>query len=51
MLLDEHPISIDTVARNCGFTDAGYFATAFRQKYGVSPRAWRKARRDQVATG
>jgi AraC-like DNA-binding protein len=40
--LMSHPdVSITTVAFDLGFNDSAYFTRCFRQKYGVSPSAWR----------
>jgi AraC-like DNA-binding protein len=36
---------VEQVARECGFTSAEYFSRAFRREFGVSPRAYRSARR------
>ncbi|MBY0392835.1 MAG: AraC family transcriptional regulator, partial [Novosphingobium sp.] len=30
------------VAFELGFNDSAYFARAFRQRFGVSPREWRR---------
>lgn len=35
-------LNITAIAFRCGFRDSNYFSTAFRAKYGMSPRAWRK---------
>ena len=34
--------SVTTVAFRCGFSDSNYFKDAFKKKYGVTPRAYRK---------
>lgn len=34
-------MSIEQVARNCGYADAHYFARLFRKKFGLSPSQWR----------
>jgi len=34
--------SITDVAFEIGFNDSAYFARAFRQRFGVSPREWRR---------
>ncbi len=34
--------SITDIALKCGFADANYFSRCFKEKYGVSPLAWRK---------
>jgi LacI family transcriptional regulator len=41
-LLRETDWNIDTVAGRCGFSDATYFATAFRREHGRSPSAYRR---------
>lgn len=35
--------SITEIAFRCGFSDSNYFKDAFKKKYGVTPRAYRKA--------
>ena len=35
--------SITTVAFRCGFSDSNYFKDAFKKKYGITPREYRKA--------
>ena len=34
--------SITEIAFRCGFSDSNYFKDAFKKKYGVTPRAYRK---------
>lgn len=34
--------SITEIALRCGFSDSNYFKDAFKKKYGVTPRAYRK---------
>ena len=34
--------SITTIAFRCGFSDSNYFKDAFKKKYGISPRNYRK---------
>jgi AraC-like DNA-binding protein len=41
-LLMESALNIDQIARECGFTDSGYFRRIFRRAQGLSPRAFRK---------
>ncbi|MCW2496472.1 helix-turn-helix transcriptional regulator [Jatrophihabitans sp.] len=41
-------VQVDRVASECGFASAEYFSRAFRREYGVSPRAYRSAHRDQL---
>ena len=43
VLLNEEK-SIAEVAESCGFDDYNYFSRAFRRRYGVSPREYRKKR-------
>ncbi len=44
-LLETTTISITEIAGQCGFEQAQYFATVFRQKVGLTPSAWRLERR------
>lgn len=41
-LLRGSNLSIHEIARRCGFRSSQYFATAFRQRYGCSPRRYRE---------
>lgn len=41
-LLENH-LSIDEIAACCGLRDKCYFSRVFKQKYGISPGAYRKA--------
>jgi AraC family L-rhamnose operon regulatory protein RhaS len=43
LLLSRRDLSITDVAFACGFQSSQYLATAFRQKIGQSPRAFRAA--------
>lgn len=36
--------TVTDVAFECGFNDSNYFSKLFRRKYGLSPRAYRKAK-------
>ncbi|MDQ7906103.1 helix-turn-helix domain-containing protein [Phytohabitans sp. ZYX-F-186] len=36
-------LTIASVGRRWGFTDSSHFSKAFKQEYGMSPRAWREA--------
>ncbi len=36
--------SITDIALRCGFSDSNYFKDVFKKRYGVTPRAYRKAR-------
>jgi len=38
----QHARSITAIAFDCGFSDAAHFSRAFKSKYGVSPRRFRK---------
>ncbi len=41
-LLTNVTLNINEIARRVGYDDPGYFARRFRQKTGLSPRAWRQ---------
>jgi AraC-like DNA-binding protein len=34
-------LTIEVIARGCGFSDASHFSRRFRQAYGMTPREWR----------
>ena len=34
--------SVTEIALRCGFSDGNYFKDAFKKKYGITPRAYRK---------
>jgi AraC-like DNA-binding protein len=34
-------LTIDIIARRCGFSDASHFSRRFRRRYGMTPREWR----------
>lgn len=38
-------LSVSEIAWRCGFADLGQFGRVFRRRWGVSPSAWRRARR------
>jgi AraC-like DNA-binding protein len=38
---------VERVAQECGFASAEYFSRAFRREFGISPRAYRSAHREQ----
>jgi signal transduction histidine kinase/DNA-binding response OmpR family regulator/ligand-binding sensor domain-containing protein len=40
-LLADPSQSIGSIALDCGYIDAGYFARVFKQEYGVTPQEWR----------
>jgi signal transduction histidine kinase/DNA-binding response OmpR family regulator/ligand-binding sensor domain-containing protein len=40
-LLKDSSTSIASIALDCGYNDAGYFARVFKQEYGVTPQEWR----------
>jgi AraC-like DNA-binding protein len=42
-------VNVESVAQECGFTSAEYFSRAFRREFGMSPRAYRSAHREQPA--
>jgi len=45
ILLKNGVIPVTDVAYECGFTSAGYFATAFKSKYKLTPSQYRKMHR------
>lgn len=46
MLSTDTPLA--QIALDCGLADQAHFSRLFRKVVGVSPRAWRRARRDAV---
>ena len=40
-LLSQSALSIAEVAIACGYSSPGHFASVFRERYGLSPKAWR----------
>ena len=40
-LLANPALSIASIAFDCGYNDAGYFARVFKQEFGVTPQEWR----------
>ena len=42
LLVQDNFISIEDVARNCGFNDSFYFSTCFKKHIGISPLRFRK---------
>jgi signal transduction histidine kinase/DNA-binding response OmpR family regulator/ligand-binding sensor domain-containing protein len=40
-LLQDPATPIASIALECGYNDAGYFARVFKQEYGVTPQEWR----------
>ena len=43
-LLLEEPLSAEEIGRMVGYSSASYFSSAFKQKFGLSPQAYRKQR-------
>ena len=43
------PGHVERVATECGFASAEYFSRAFRREFGLSPRAYRSAHRENAA--
>ena len=39
--------TITQIALRCGFSDSNYFKDVFKKKYGMTPRDYRKARKQQ----
>jgi len=48
-LLVTNAETVEQVAQESGFVSAEYFSRAFRREFGLSPRAYRSAHRDQIA--
>ena len=44
-LLEQTELPVTEIGLRCGFEQPSHFATAFRTTTGLSPRAWRQARR------
>ena len=42
-LLQDHSLSIASIAIDCGFNDPGYFSRVFKQEFGTTPQEWRQA--------
>ncbi|MBP6430939.1 MAG: helix-turn-helix domain-containing protein [Ferruginibacter sp.] len=40
-LLANPTLSIASIALDCGYNDAGYFARVFKQEFGITPQEWR----------
>ncbi len=40
--------TVSEIAFRCGFTDAAHFSRAFRERFGVSPRAYRQAEAERA---
>ncbi len=43
LLLAENQLTVQQVARAIGYTHSGYFAKAFRQKFGIGPKAYQSS--------
>jgi acetamidase/formamidase/AraC-like DNA-binding protein len=41
--------SVSEIAYRCGFNDAAHFSRAFRERFGLSPRAFRRQEADRLA--
>lgn len=48
-LLGSTPMSVAAIAEEIGFSSAANFATAFRERFQVTPSAYREERRDEAA--
>ena len=44
-LLKDPANSIASIALDCGYNDAGYFARIFKQEYGSTPQEWRMSKK------
>lgn len=51
LLLEQPDHSVSDIAAACGFSDANYFSTAFRQAYGCSPKQFRQQQSDGFIGG
>ena len=51
MLLMQTDLSVESVAKRCGFTAFEYFVRAFRRETGSTPRVYRKSRRITALSG
>ena len=50
-MLDTTSVSIEKIARKCGFVNSAHFSTAFKQKEGMSPLAYKKSLiRDKIGS-
>lgn len=45
-LLRNPATSIASLALDCGYNDAGYFARVFKQEFGITPQEWRAKEKD-----
>lgn len=41
-LLKDHSLTMGEIAIKCGFNDSNYMGRKFKEKFGVTPSAWRK---------
>lgn len=48
LLLAEEQLTVQQVARAIGYTHAGYFAKAFKQKFGINPKAYQSKYRSGI---
>lgn len=44
LMLSERSLTVQQVAHAVGYTHSGYFAKAFKQKFGVNPKAYQSSR-------
>jgi AraC family transcriptional regulator, transcriptional activator of the genes for pyochelin and ferripyochelin receptors len=49
LLLAQNQLSVQQVARAIGYSHSGYFARAFKQKFGISPKAY-QLNRGEIST-
>jgi AraC-like DNA-binding protein len=49
ILLEQTALPIQEVSARCGFSNQRYFSTVFKQAKGMTPTAWREARRTNAA--
>ncbi len=49
--LDNHALTIQSVSRQCGYSDPYYFSRVFRKKVGLSPRQWLDREKERLQSG
>lgn len=51
VLLVESPMSIEQIATNLGYADVFFFSRQFKQRFGISPSAWRRQQTAPQSSG